>query len=184
MTGSSLPDALDLKSLTAAYTSGASTPSQLLQELYPRWAATRGMFVHLAPLQQLLRCAADLEAQSVDQRGSLWGIPFATKDNVDVAGMPTTAGCAAFQYMPDATALAVQALLDAGGLGSFRNTHWSAKQQRHPSPVHCTEAASWSPCPALVCICGVGKELQCAPIHYVCRPITRCHAVVMWFSFC
>eukprot|EP00878_Enallax_costatus_P018135 GHUV01019081.1.p1 GENE.GHUV01019081.1~~GHUV01019081.1.p1 ORF type:complete len:267 (+),score=71.59 GHUV01019081.1:702-1502(+) len=116
MTGSSLPDALDLKSLAAAYACGASTPSQLLQALYPRLAATRGMFIYLAPLQQLLARAAELEAQPVSQRGSLWGVPFATKDNVDVAGMPTTAGCAAFQYMPEETAPAVQALLDAGAM--------------------------------------------------------------------
>lgn len=114
MAGSSLPDTLDLKSLAAAFASGSSSPTRLLQALYPRLAATKGMFIYLTPLQQLLERAAELEAQPVSRRGPLWGVPFATKDNVDVAGMPTTAGCSAFQYMPEKTSPAVQALLDAG----------------------------------------------------------------------
>lgn len=43
------------------------------------------------------------------------GVPFAVKDNVDVAGMPTTAACPAFSYTPAASAPAVDALLKAGG---------------------------------------------------------------------
>lgn len=115
MAGSSEPGALDLKSLAAAYASGAYSPTTLLQVLYPRLAATHGMFIYLAPLQQLLARAAELEAQPVISRGPLWGVPFASKDNVDVAGMPTTAACPDFQYTPAKSAPAVQALLDAGG---------------------------------------------------------------------
>lgn len=57
-----------------------------------------------------------LEAQPAEQRGALWGVPFAVKDNIDVAGHPTTAACRAFEYMPSQHARAVQPLLDAGGL--------------------------------------------------------------------
>ena len=45
-----------------------------------------------------------------------WGVPFAVKDNVDVAGLPTTAACPAFAYMPSEHAPAVAALLDAGAI--------------------------------------------------------------------
>eukprot|EP00882_Tetradesmus_deserticola_P026052 GHRQ01028665.1.p1 GENE.GHRQ01028665.1~~GHRQ01028665.1.p1 ORF type:complete len:176 (+),score=41.36 GHRQ01028665.1:11-538(+) len=107
--------ALDLKSIGAAYASGATNPSQLVQALYPKLAAAKGMFIHLAPLEQLLQRAAALEAQVEGSRGALWGVPFATKDNVDVAGMPTTAGCPSFSYTPQSSAAAVQALEDAGG---------------------------------------------------------------------
>jgi allophanate hydrolase len=46
----------------------------------------------------------------------LAGLTFAVKDNIDVAGTPTTAGCPGFAYRPAASAPAVQALLDAGAL--------------------------------------------------------------------
>ncbi|EGI78290.1 amidase [Hylemonella gracilis ATCC 19624] len=39
---------------------------------------------------------------------------FAVKDNIDAAGLPTTAACAAFAYSPQAHATVVQKLLDAG----------------------------------------------------------------------
>jgi allophanate hydrolase len=46
----------------------------------------------------------------------LFGIPFAVKDNIAVAGMPTTAGCPAFAYTPTATAPVVARLLAAGAV--------------------------------------------------------------------
>lgn len=46
----------------------------------------------------------------------LWGMPFAVKDNLDVAGLPTTAGCPGYAYVPTDTAPAVQRLLDAGAV--------------------------------------------------------------------
>ena len=46
----------------------------------------------------------------------LLGVPFAVKDNIDVAGMPTTAGCPDFAYLPQQTAYAVRCLLDAGAI--------------------------------------------------------------------
>ena len=56
-----------------------------------------------------------LESLPAAQRGPLWGVPFAVKDNIDVAGYPTTAACPGFEYTPAAHARAVQPLLDAGG---------------------------------------------------------------------
>jgi len=46
--------------------------------------------------------------------GPLAGLMFAVKDNIDAAGLPTTAACPAFAYTPPANAVVVQALLDAG----------------------------------------------------------------------
>lgn len=46
----------------------------------------------------------------------LWGIPFAIKDNIDLAGIPTTAACPAFAYIPDDSAKVVQQLIDAGAI--------------------------------------------------------------------
>lgn len=46
----------------------------------------------------------------------LAGVPFAVKDNIDVAGLPTTAACPAFAYSPAQNAHVVQRLLDAGAI--------------------------------------------------------------------
>jgi allophanate hydrolase len=46
----------------------------------------------------------------------LFGVPFAVKDNIDVAGLPTTAGCPAFAYTPERTAPVVARLQKAGAL--------------------------------------------------------------------
>src|SRR5690349_14935249 len=50
------------------------------------------------------------------KRLPLFGIPFAVKDNIDVAGMPTTAACPAFAYAPSETAPVVLQLLSAGAV--------------------------------------------------------------------
>ena len=55
------------------------------------------------------------EAQRL-QRYPLLGVPFAIKDNIDVAGAPSTAACPAFAYTPAHSATVVRKLLDAGAL--------------------------------------------------------------------
>ena len=60
------------------------------------------------------------DAERLEQEGRqgrpLWGISFAVKDNIDVAGLPTTAACPAFAYTPGVSATVVQKMLDAGAL--------------------------------------------------------------------
>jgi allophanate hydrolase len=46
----------------------------------------------------------------------LAGMTFAVKDNIDVADMPTTAGCPAYAYTPAASATVVRRLEDAGAI--------------------------------------------------------------------
>ena len=46
----------------------------------------------------------------------LYGVPFAIKDNIDVAQLPTTAGCAEFAYIPEEHAFVVAQLIDAGAI--------------------------------------------------------------------
>lgn len=48
------------------------------------------------------------------EKGPLSGLSFAVKDNIDVAGVATTAACPAFAYTPDRHATVVQRLLQAG----------------------------------------------------------------------
>ena len=67
--------------------------------------------VGLAPQAWISRFAEPLRKS---ENGTLAGLSFAVKDNMDAVGLPTTAACPAFAYTPTANAEVVQKLLDAG----------------------------------------------------------------------
>lgn len=69
------------------------------------------------PRRSLLERAAAVEAAAASgQDLPLYGVPFAVKDNIDVAGVPTTAGCPSFAYTPTGTARVVADLEEAGAI--------------------------------------------------------------------
>lgn len=106
---------LTLPSLRRAYAAGTA-PQDVVRQVYARIDAVSdaGLFLCLFPLEDLLVDAAALGAFDPDR--PLWGVPFVIKDNIDVAGKPTTAGCPDFAYVPDETAFVVQRLREAGAL--------------------------------------------------------------------
>ena len=72
-------------------------------------------WISVVPEGEALARARDLADEG--RRGRpLWGVPFAVKDNLDVAGMVTTVACAAYAYTAERTAPVVQRLLDAGAV--------------------------------------------------------------------
>lgn len=73
------------------------------------------LFITLKPEEEALAEAAALEAGASADK-PLCGLPFAVKDNIDVAGMETTAACPAYAYTPQASALAVERLIAAGAI--------------------------------------------------------------------
>jgi allophanate hydrolase len=108
---------LDLKTLAASYDKGLR-PTELVAAIYDRIAA-RGednVWITLVPKDLALARAAALEISGRSAQQPLWGIPFAVKDNIDVAGLPTTAACPDFLFMPDRSATVVEKLLAAGAI--------------------------------------------------------------------
>lgn len=84
-------------------------------------AAARGgppeVWITLVDDEALLQAARDLERRvAAGERLPLAGRTLAVKDNIDVAGLPTTAACPAYAYLPPRHAPVVAALLEAGAL--------------------------------------------------------------------
>ncbi|MGE0339890.1 MAG: allophanate hydrolase [Xanthobacteraceae bacterium] len=106
----------NITALREAYRNGAATPSTVIAEAYRRIESCGdgGIFISLLDRDKALAVAKALG--SFDETRPLWGIPFAVKDNIDVAGMATTAACPAFAYMPADNAYVVTRLIEAGAI--------------------------------------------------------------------
>jgi allophanate hydrolase len=72
-------------------------------------------WICLATNQQLTEQLHRIEEKQVNDL-PLYGVPFAIKDNIDVAGWVATVGCPDFAYEAKTTATSVQKLLDAGAV--------------------------------------------------------------------
>jgi allophanate hydrolase len=110
-----LPRMLTLATVQAYYASGHS-PADLMEEVIARRAALAdpAVFITKTP-DDALRAAAQT-VMSGPRDLPLWGIPFAVKDNIDVAGLPTTAACPAFAYDPSVDATLIARLRAAGAI--------------------------------------------------------------------
>ena len=114
---------LDLGCLGRAYADGTLAVADVAEAVLARIEdrADDAVWIHRLPAATLRAHAAQLDGRrrvtpDWRSRWPLLGVPFAIKDNFDVAGLPTTAANPAFAYVPDCTAAAVQRLLDAGAL--------------------------------------------------------------------
>src|ERR1700722_10693416 len=77
--------------------------------------ADPALFIALRPKSDALALAAKLDASGPAGK-PLFGVPFAVKDNIDVAGLPTTAACPAFAYEPAKSSFVVERLEAAGAI--------------------------------------------------------------------
>ncbi|CZR60850.1 probable DUR1,2-urea amidolyase [Phialocephala subalpina] len=112
---------LNITSLLLDYEAGIK-PQQVIRAIYDRIDAYKivqpSVWLHLQPLGEVLRAANELHTRwpNPDERPPLWGIPFSVKDSIDIAGIPTTVGCPALSFVPEASAPVYQHCIDAGGL--------------------------------------------------------------------
>lgn len=107
--------------IAAAVSTGTTTAVAVAEETLARLAA----YDRVQPQIWISRAAPDeliAAARAIDARIAagevlpLAGVPFAAKDNIDVAGFETTAACPAFAYRPEASATVIERLLAAGAL--------------------------------------------------------------------
>jgi len=103
--------------IVAAHRAGTVSPAQTVARSFQRIRDHNdpAIFISLRDEKQALAEAEALAAKDA-MRLPLYGIPVAVKDNIDVAGLPTTAACPAFAYSPSRDATAVARLRAAGAI--------------------------------------------------------------------
>jgi allophanate hydrolase len=106
--------------IVEAHRSGAASPEATVARAYARIRAHDDPAIFIAlreeadALAEAKALAAERDRARVDL--PLFGVPVAIKDNIDVAGLPTTAACPAFAYTPKADATCVARLKRAGAI--------------------------------------------------------------------
>ncbi|QXG46491.1 allophanate hydrolase [Pseudomonas viridiflava] len=118
MTDNPLLTDLRLDSVRAAYQSGTLSPRQLILALQEKAAELNPgyhLFIHLLSPDELEPYLVALESRELKDL-PLYGVPFAIKDNIDLAGIPTTAACPDYAYTPERSATIVEQLIALGAV--------------------------------------------------------------------
>jgi allophanate hydrolase len=112
-----IPEPLEIASIHAAYRDGSLTPVALFEALIARMDeyADKAVFISRICDEEILCRAAALDMAELREK-PLLGIPFVVKDNIDVADVPTTAGCPEFAYTPERDSNVVAKLRAAGAI--------------------------------------------------------------------
>ncbi len=139
---------LRLDTLAAQYRNGSLTPRALIRQLRERAIALNpefNLFIHILTDAELEPYLAALDARQPDEL-PLYGVPFAIKDNIDLAGITTTAACPAFAHMAEQDATIVRQLIALGavplgktnldqfatGLNGTRSPYGACRNSVHP----------------------------------------------------
>ena len=109
-------EAPTIAGLRRAYRAGAAEPRSVVAKLTARAERHRdhAAWIHRLQGGAIERHLARLGHMSPAAR--LRGVPFAIKDNIDLAGAPTTAACPAYAYVAERSATVVERLLAAGAV--------------------------------------------------------------------
>ncbi|MDF7826389.1 allophanate hydrolase [Pontiellaceae bacterium B12227] len=107
---------LQISALHKAYTRGDATVESVIDFCLKRAD-------EIAPEAWIRKLTADevstyiqaLEGESPESK-PLYGIPFVIKDNIDLAGIPTTAACPDYEFVPEQSAYVVEQLINAGAI--------------------------------------------------------------------
>ncbi len=104
-------------SIVAAHRAGTVTPAETVARSFARIRAHNdpAVFISLRDEAEAIAEAKALAAKGVTHLPR-YGVPVAVKDNIDVAGLPTTAACPAFSYNPAHDSTAVARLRAAGAI--------------------------------------------------------------------
>ena len=108
---------LTIEYLKTQFKSGLLTPQALAEYLIHKSEqfSAKNIWIYQLSKVEIGKYTSKLRLQEVDLK-PLWGIPFVIKDNIDLAGIPTTAACETFSYLPSENAAVVELLIEAGAI--------------------------------------------------------------------
>jgi allophanate hydrolase len=112
-----LPNTLLIGSLLDGYRARHFSPVDVAERVLADIARApdRRAWITILPRERLLEYASALAARDPESL-PLYGVPFAIKDNIDLEGVPTTAGCPDYAYTPSRSAFVVAKLIEAGAI--------------------------------------------------------------------
>jgi allophanate hydrolase len=108
---------MTISSLKKAYKEKELTPRELMKQIQEKIEMHKEnpIWIHVLSDAELEPYLAKLESSDMASL-PLYGIPFAIKDNIDLQGIPTTAGCPDYSYTPAKSAYVVECLINAGAI--------------------------------------------------------------------
>lgn len=114
-------DRVSVRGLAEEVAAGRRTAVEVAEEALARIQAYDAIqpqtWIERPPREEVLARAREIDARvGAGEILPLAGVPYAVKDNIDVAGLPTTAACPAFAYRPERSAFVVGRLAEAGAL--------------------------------------------------------------------
>lgn len=112
-----IPFALTLSWLRQSYLNKSITPEEIIDAIIERSEkdAQKNIWI-TKPDRSFIQPYLDRLSEMSKESHPLWGIPFAIKDNIDLAGIQTTAGCPDYAYTPSEHATVVANLIAAGAI--------------------------------------------------------------------
>jgi len=111
-----LDQRMTIDALQQAYRSGELTVETfLIEKLQQAKCDNNNIWIDTISELQLKKMIKQLSTKPIESL-PLYGIPFAIKDNIDLALLATTAGCEAYSYQPKQSAQVVQLLMEAGAI--------------------------------------------------------------------
>ncbi|KAF0204956.1 MAG: allophanate [Gallionellaceae bacterium] len=107
---------LAIAALRQQYLAGSLQPLVVVQDILARIGDDpHHVWIYRLPLDEIRRYIDALQDKDPAEL-PLYGIPFAIKDNIDLAGAPTTAGCPDYAYHPQRHATVVRQLINVGAI--------------------------------------------------------------------
>ncbi len=140
---------LNIATLRRRYLAGEMHPREVMQDIVSRIGDDpHHVWIYRLPLEEIEKYVSAL-ADKDPAELPLYGIPFAIKDNIDLAGAPTTAGCDEYAYHPQRHATVVRQLINAGaipigktnldqfatGLNGTRSPHGACRNAINPDYI-------------------------------------------------